>query len=221
HEGIPPTPSSGDHFLRPMVQRQDFGVPHFNGAPAPGSLAPTTPSDFGSDTGLHDGSHYSGLPEPQENAASGPTMDMPTPRYNSSHPRPLPMTVEHVQQAQTPIARPPRVNLVPYAENDNSRPGGWTAPTGNEWESPPQVRNASPLHASQPGSSVGVRRLPPIHQSSSHVANLPLGSPSRSPPLPEIYGGIAVDRGGGGGGESPVRTLPPIPEGKGTYVPYQ
>ncbi|KAG9076321.1 hypothetical protein FRC06_009570 [Ceratobasidium sp. 370] len=226
HGGVPPTPSSGDvPSLRPMVQRQNFGVPRFNGAPAPGSLAPTAPSDFGSDTGPYNASYNSGLPEPQQNAASGPTMDMPTPRYNLSPPRPLPMTVERIQQPQAPIVRPwsgfaqpSGANSVPYAENNNSQPSGWTAPADNEQESLPQARNS-------PQSGSSARRLPSIYQPSSQVAHSPLGSPPGSPPLPELYGSIAAGRSGGGDGELPVGAPSPTgvygSEEKRAYVPYQ
>ncbi|KAG9094924.1 hypothetical protein FRC06_010335 [Ceratobasidium sp. 370] len=104
------------------------------------------------------------------------------------------MTVEHAQRPQTSITRPSGLNLVPYAENNNSRPSGWTVPTGNGWESPPHGRNASPPYAR---------------------------SPPRSPLLPEVYGGIAAGRSGGGGGGLPVGAPPLTPEEKRSYVPYQ
>ncbi|KAG9081219.1 hypothetical protein FRC06_005711 [Ceratobasidium sp. 370] len=175
--GVPPAPSSGEPFFRPMVQRQNLGVPYFNSTPAPGSPVLTAPSESNSTTDPHNGSYYSGLSEPQQSAMNAPTMHMPVPRYDPSHPRPLPMTVEHIQQPQTPIARPwsgftrrSGVSQVPYAESSDSQPSGWTAPTGNEW---PQARNASPLYASRYSPGSGTRRLPPE-------------PPLRSPPLPEV-----------------------------------
>ncbi|KAG8746984.1 hypothetical protein FRC10_002783 [Ceratobasidium sp. 414] len=227
---IPPTPNSGDPFLTPMGQHQNLGVSYLNGAPAPG----TPPSGSNSGTGPHNASQYSGLPELQQNEMSGFAMPAPMPRYSSSHPRPLPMSVEHSQQPQpqTPNARPwssyaqPHgVNPAPYVESNNSRTGGWAAPENNGWANPPpqaQAGYAVPPYAGQPNTGPG-RPPSTVYQPSSHLAYSPPGSPPMSPPLPDVYGGMAA--GGSGGGGLPAGAAPPVnvygSEEKKPYVPYQ
>ncbi|KAG9099854.1 hypothetical protein FRC06_004771, partial [Ceratobasidium sp. 370] len=210
---VPPTPNSGDPFLTPMGQHQNLGVSYFNGAPVPGSL----PSGSNSGTGPYNISPYSGLPEPQQNEMSGSALPMP--RYDLTHPHPLPMTVVHSQQPQPqmPSARPwsgyvqpPGVNPAPYADSNNSQPSGWAAPTNNGWASPPpQGGNVSPPHADQSSASVGVARPPStVYQPSSHLAYSPPASPPGSPPVPDVYGGMAASGSGGGG--LPAGAAPPM-----------
>ncbi|KAG8746982.1 hypothetical protein FRC10_002781 [Ceratobasidium sp. 414] len=225
---VPPTPNSGDPFLPPMNQHQNLSVSRFN--PTPGSPAMTAPS-INSGTGPYSASHYSGLPEPQQNAMSRSAAPTPIPQHDPGRPRPLPMTVEHSQLPQTPstrqwsgYAQPSGANLVPYAESNNSQPSGSMDLTNNGWGSPPQARNASPLHTGRPGSSAGAAGSPSAtYQYSPYMAHSPLGSPPRSPPLPEVYGGMAD--GGSGGGGLPTGTTPPVdeygPEEKRVYVRYQ
>ncbi|KAG9084618.1 hypothetical protein FS749_005091 [Ceratobasidium sp. UAMH 11750] len=155
---VPPTSNSGDPFLTPMGQHQNLGVSYFNGAPAPTN----PPSGSNSGTGPYNASHYSGLPEPQQSKPGGSTMPMSMPRYDSTHPHPLPMTIVHSQQPQpqTPNARPwsgYTQSSGPYAENNNSQSSGWT-PANNGWASPPSqtlAGSASPPYAEQSGADAG------------------------------------------------------------------
>ncbi|KAG9084186.1 hypothetical protein FS749_005419 [Ceratobasidium sp. UAMH 11750] len=75
---VPPTPNSGDPFLTPMGQHQNLGVSYFNGVPA----STNPPSGSNSGTGPYNASHYSGLPEPQQNEMSG-EQQLPAERVDS------------------------------------------------------------------------------------------------------------------------------------------
>ncbi|KAG8746983.1 hypothetical protein FRC10_002782 [Ceratobasidium sp. 414] len=202
---VPPTPNSGDPFLTPMGQHQNLGVSYPNGTPAPG----TPPSGSNSGTGPYDASHYSGLPEPQQNEMDGSAMPLSTPRSDLTHPHLLPMSIVHSQQPQpqpqTSDARPwsgyaqsSGVSPAPYVESNNSQPGGWTAPANNGWTNPPPQTQvyATPLYAGQ--SDTGAGRPP---------STAPR-SPPMSPPLPDVYGGMAA--GGSEGGGMPVGVAPRV-----------
>ncbi|KAG9121735.1 hypothetical protein FRC07_002188, partial [Ceratobasidium sp. 392] len=226
----PPTPGSGNPFLTPMAQNQNLGASYFGGVAAPGSPVTTTPSGSNSGTGPYNAPHYSGLPEPQQNAIGGFGTAMPTPRYDSSHPHPLPMTIVHSQQPQNSsggsVSRPwsgyvppPTANSAPYAESNNSQPSAWAVPTNNSTSPPPQMGYANPPYADQSGSRPG-RPASTVYQPSSHVAYSPPGSP----PLPEVYGGMAPSGSGGVGGLPPGAAPPANMYGsneKKSYVPYQ
>ncbi|KAG9085732.1 hypothetical protein FS749_004143 [Ceratobasidium sp. UAMH 11750] len=209
---IPSTPNSGDPFLTPMGQHQNLGVSYFNGAPAPTN----PPSGSNSGTGPYNASHYSGLPEPQQNKTNGSAVPMPMPRYDSTHPQPLPMTIVHSQQPQpqTPNARPwsgYTQSSEPYAENNNSQSSGWRAPANNEWTSPPPqtlAGSAGSPYAEQSGASAG---SPPstVNQPSSHLAQSPPGSPPGSLPLPDIYAS-GMTAGASGGSGLPPGAAPPM-----------
>ncbi|KAG8705227.1 hypothetical protein FRC09_003088 [Ceratobasidium sp. 395] len=226
---IPPTPGSGNPFLTPMGQNQNFGVSYFNGVPPPSSPAITAPSGSNSGIGPYNASQYSGLPEPQQNSMGGTGVVMPQPRYDSTHPHPLPMTIVHSQRPQSSdvgnVARPwsaytpsPGINAAPYAESNNSQPSAWAAQTNNSTSPPPQTGYANPPYADYSGPG---RPASTVYQPSSHVAYSPPGSPA----LPEVYGGMVGASGSGSGSGLPPGAAPPVnvyrSDEKKSYVPYQ
>jgi hypothetical protein len=187
---VPPTPGSGDPFLTPMGQHQNLGASYFNGMPQPGSPAPLSGSASGTGSGMY-ASQYSGLPEPQQNDMSGGGMTaMPMPRYDSTHPHPLAMSIVHSQQPEpdnggarpwsgyasglpSPGANPGVSTYGGYAESNNTHPSGWTNPTVNS-----NMGYANQVPAGEPGPG---RPPSTVYQATSHVG---YEEPSvvRSPP---------------------------------------
>ncbi|QRV93881.1 transmembrane protein [Ceratobasidium sp. AG-Ba] len=227
--GIPHTPGSGDPFLTPMAQHQNLGVSYFGGAPPPGSPGPTV--ETGSGSGPYNASQYSGLPEPQQNEMSA--MTMPQPRYDSTHPRPLPMTIIHSQRPESsdggnanrpwsgyvpPAAAAAAAAAAPYAGSNNSQPSAWTAPTNNSGlASPPPQAPAQPAYTSPPYTDGPGRPPSTVYQPSSHLAY----SPPASPPPPDVYGGMAPSGSSGlpPGAAPPTNAYPS--DDKKSYLPYQ
>ncbi|KAG8712417.1 hypothetical protein FRC08_014634 [Ceratobasidium sp. 394] len=150
-----PTTGSGDPFHIPMVQHQNLGVSHLNSTPTPSSPVTTAPSGTISDAGPSHVSHYTGLPELQQNPMSGSPSLTPIPQHDSSRPHQLPIARPWSGFA----AQPSGVNQVRYAEGNSSQPSGWGNPTDGKWESLPRTRNASPQYAGRSSSDGAAGRL--------------------------------------------------------------